>query len=88
METQNEIINTALKTAKLGGYDGAHHKMFAIDQMVRVLTGCPEVEGRAIDCRGKPYTYTKLGESPEYIQWIKDYCAGEDGLLWDEGVAP
>lgn len=29
--------------------DGAHHKQWAIDQMVRALTGCPMVERTALD---------------------------------------
>jgi hypothetical protein len=34
-----ERIKQALEIAEYGGCDGAHHKTWVIDQMVRVLTG-------------------------------------------------
>jgi hypothetical protein len=43
MQTQekmmDERIEKALDMAGYGAFDGAHHKMWAIDQMVRILTG-------------------------------------------------
>ena len=36
-----ERIAKALEVVEFGALDGSHHKMWAIDQMVRVLTGCP-----------------------------------------------
>ena len=35
----NDRIDKALELAELGSFDGAHHKMWVIDQMVRTLTG-------------------------------------------------
>ena len=32
-------IQAALELARVGQYDGAHHKTWVIDQMVRALTG-------------------------------------------------
>lgn len=77
--------------ASHGGTDGGHHKMWVIDQMVRALTGCPMVSKSAEDFRGTAYTYEAQGESPEYEQWVKDGCDGEDGpetYSWDEGCPP
>ena len=86
-----ERINKALDAAQDGGVDGAHHKMWVIDQMVRCLTGCPIVESVAISATsGKPYKFFSLGESPEYKEWVAAYCRGEDGehtYAWDTGIA-
>lgn len=74
-----------------GGVDGGHHKAWVLDQVVRVLTGCPSVEKTATDYQGKPYTYVGFGESEEYLQWLKEYRSGEDGpetYEWDEGIPP
>lgn len=35
-------IKKALEMAAMGTFDGAHHKMWTIDQMVRILTGSDE----------------------------------------------
>ena len=80
-------IGQALHYASEYAYiDGAHHKMWVIDQMVRALTGCPMVEKSATDVRGTPYTYEAQGESDEYREFVgsDDEDAGE----WDEGIAP
>lgn len=71
--------------------DGAHHKTWVIDQMVRALTGCPLVEKSAIDCRNQPYTYKGFGESELYKAFISKHNQGEDGpdtYDWDPGIAP
>lgn len=84
-------ITEALDYAQYGQIDGDHHKTWVIDQMVRALTGCPEVTASAIDCRGNPYTYTAQGESDAYQRWVARYRDGEDGpdtYTWDCGIAP
>lgn len=71
--------------------DGDHHKQWVIDQMVRHLTGCPMIDKKGVDHRGNEYTYQTLGESEEYLQWVRAYCDGEDGpetYEWDEGTPP
>ena len=76
---------------RYGGIDGAHHKTWVIDQMVRALTGCPMVEKKFTDATGKAYKYEVQGESKEYDKLVKEACAGEDGpetYSWDEGIAP
>ena len=87
MKTDRELIEEALTLARsYGGFDGGHHKMYAIDQIVRALTDCP-VEIRSV----KEYKYEAYGESEAYKSFIKEYRAGEDGpetYDWDVGVAP
>ena len=87
-----ERIDKALKYAiKYGGIDGAHHKDWVIDQMVRALTGCPMETGEAKDYKGNPYTYEAQGESEEYNKLVADACDGEDGpetYGWEIGIPP
>lgn len=69
--------------------DGAHHKQWCIDQMVRALTGCPVVERTSHD---GSYTYETQGESEEYLAWLRAYEGDPDDEAqyypWDEGIAP
>ena len=76
-------ITKALKYAEDGVYDGAHHKTWVIDQMVRALTGCPMVEKHATDAHGTPYSYEAQGESAQYKAFV-----AAAGRAWDEGIAP
>jgi hypothetical protein len=75
-------IRKALAIAPDSMYDGEHHKVWAIDQIVRALTGCPMVTRTGVDYCGKPYEYETQGESEEYLQ----FTGNLDG--WDEGIAP
>lgn len=68
----NRIIR-ALEIARLGAYDGAHHKDWVLDQVVRALTG-----GRP-DSDGPVPTFTATGL---YEEW-RDGSPG-----WSEGIAP
>jgi hypothetical protein len=84
-------VTLALEYAKSGQDDGEHHKAWAIDQMVRALTGCPTITKTAYDAKGRPYTYLAQGESEEYLGFVDEYKAGEDGpetYSWEEGIAP
>lgn len=88
-----ERVAKALQIAmESGGVDGAHHKAWVIDQMVRALTGCPMVPDTAIDAHGKPYTFERQGESDEYMAWVVEHNRpdGEDHDVyeWEEGIAP
>jgi len=80
-------IARALHYAGEYGYiDGAHHKQWVIDQMVRALTGCPYVDREAVDYRGGEYTLRAQGESAEYTEWLgadDEFDAGD----W-AGIAP
>lgn len=76
---------------KYGGIDGAHHKTWVIDQMIRALTACPIVQKRAVDANGNPYTFDAFGESEQYQRVVREACNSEDGpntYEWDTGVAP
>lgn len=74
---EQDRIQRALDIARrYGGIDGAHHKDWVIDQMVRALCGC----------EGEP-----LKENFEYLDFVSEACDGEDGpntYDWDEGIAP
>lgn len=77
-------VELALELADTwGGMDGAHHKAWVIDQMVRALTECPfqDVGGR----------WACNGESADYRAWVVEHCHGADGpntYDWDTGTAP
>lgn len=80
--TYKERIEEALAIAgKYGTTDGDHHKMWVIDQMVRVLLGVPKERRTARDANGKEYKYAALGRNPEYVAFVAE---GE----WEEGIAP
>jgi len=91
MSTDQRITKALEIATEYGGIDGDHHKTWAIDQIVRALTGCPIVTKAGTDCNGHPYEYDTQGESAEYQRWVSGYEAGEDGpytYSWDEGIAP
>jgi len=52
-------IELALDKATWGGFDGSHHKMWVIDQMVRILAGDRYEEWVKSFCDGEdgPNTY-------------------------------
>jgi hypothetical protein len=88
----SEKIKRALHIAdSFGTYDGDHHKMWVIDQMVRVLTDCPLVTKTAKDYNGVSFSYEALGESDAYNEFVRQHKDGEDGAdtySWDIGVPP
>lgn len=92
MKTSEDRIKAALEIAmQWGGVDGADHKAWVIDQMVRALTGCPIVEHTGRDYAGTPYTYKAQGESSEYGAFVATYNDGDEGpdtFEWPIGVVP
>lgn len=86
--SNNAQIKKALDVAVMyGGIDGAHHKAWVIDQMVRALTNCPDISYKIDDTR----TILVQGESREYLDLVADAKAGEDGpdtYDWDIGIPP
>jgi len=88
----NDRIKDARHYAEqYGQTDGAHHKAWVIDQMVRALTGCPMIARGGYDSQGKHFSYEAQGESDEYLAFVRDHNAGEDGpdtYEWDAGIAP
>lgn len=74
----NVRISNALVIAKQNT-DGAHHKDWVIDQMVRALFGCP--------FEGDPHT-GGYGTNQEYLDWVERFEDGEDGpktYIWETG---
>ena len=65
-----------------GGIGGGHHMQWLLDQIVRIMCGCPLIE-----------TTDWYGENDAYRAWVADYeSAGgsEDpgSYEWDKGIAP
>lgn len=88
---REQQIDEALRMIRCDLTDGDHHKMWLIDQIVRVLTDCPMEEATATDCNGKTYSYEALGESREYREFVRNFENGEDGpktYEWDTGISP
>jgi hypothetical protein len=81
---RDDRIEKATEIAiKYGGIDGAHHKDWVIDQMVRALCGSPYTENE--------HGFRFYGESAEYLKLVRDACDGEDGpdtYGWETGIAP
>lgn len=92
-ETDAEKVEKALMSLRDGAFDGEHHKQWAIDQTVRILTGCPLVVVHATDVRGTPYSYETYGESEAYKAWVREMEGDpedDDNYYgeWDTGIAP
>jgi len=83
VESYEERAKAALKLlTNYGGFDGAHHKAWAIDQAIRVLCGVPIPEEHRV-----PGGAT----NDEYIRHVYESCKGEDGdwtYAWEVGIAP
>ena len=77
---------------KYGGNDGTHHKDWVLDQVARILNGTEVIVKEAKwNCGQSEYRVSLGKKSPEYKQWVKDVCAGEDGphtYSYDKGIAP
>ena len=61
-----------------GGVDGAHHKDWVLDQVVRILCGGEQVGGR-------------ITATDDYRRVVAEAKAGVDGpetYPWEEGIAP
>jgi hypothetical protein len=87
--TDSERIEQVL--AEICTVDGADHKQWMLDQIVRILTDCPMKTATYIDVHGKEHEYQVRGQSEAYKTWLTQYKAGEDGpdtYDWDEGFAP
>jgi len=82
----------ALYFAAYGQEDGEHHKAWAIDQVCRVLKNTPVIVKLAKWDNGcLEYRVVTGNPSDEYLQFVSDFCNGEDGpntYSWDEGIAP
>lgn len=87
--TLEERIKIALFCAhQYGQIDGAHHRLWVIDQMVRALTDCPH---EVIEEFGDGIKICEFGKSEEYLEFVREHNDGEDGpntYTWDEGIPP
>ena len=59
-EVMNRVQLAVELAVRYGGIDGSHHKMWVIDQMVRILAGkdYEDVARRACDGEDGPNTYS------------------------------
>ena len=76
-----------------GQIDGALHKDWVIDQVVRILKGTKIEIEKAEWENGHSELRVSLeeGESEDYKQWVIDMKDGEDGpdtYSYDPGIAP
>lgn len=92
MKLTVDPVKDALSVAfSYGGTDGAHHKAWVIDQMIRALINCPRTIKRHKCHDGSVIEDITYGESEEYKKFVKGLCAGGDGpdtYEWDPGIAP
>lgn len=69
--------------------DGGHHKQYALEQAVKLLTDCPTITVDAVDYKGRPYSYEALGESEEFLEFKRGSIDPEDLELYlSEGYEP
>lgn len=90
-EAQRRLKKALDTIVRYGGFDGDHHKAWALDQAVRALTGCPMVKETVKGSDGKDYPIETQGESHEYLDLVRKACEGEDGpntYDWDVGIPP
>jgi len=86
VEERDQVIAKALEFARDGQVDGAHHKMWTIDQMVRALTSCPMEQKTRTLRSGETYQNEVQGESEEYKKFVKDYEGDGGEYKWDVGI--
>lgn len=81
-----------------GSIDGAHHKTWLIDQVMRILNGTPIIveEARWGPSERYPdgfaeYRIETGDPSEKYLAMVREACDGEDGpdtYEWEVGIAP
>ncbi len=85
-------IEAALEVVRRNVYiDGEHHKMWLIDQMVRILTGSPLEKAEATGAYGRPFTHDRLAESDRYRAFVEEFTVideddGSTVSTWDTGT--
>ncbi len=77
---------------RFGGYDGAHHKDWVLDQIARTIKGTPIIIKLAKwDNGNKEYRISTGEPSKAYLDWVVKMRNGEDGAYtysYEEGIAP
>jgi hypothetical protein len=81
--------------SQFGGIDGAHHKMWVLDQVARILLDTPVILSVARWEDGtEEYRFRTGNSSDAYSAWVisqrgeQDHDTGEFEYDWDEGIAP
>lgn len=91
MSIKDRVAKAIDYAVRYGQIDGAHHKAWVIDQMVRALTGCPVLIHEHRDRNGTVTTDEEQLDGDEYRDLIAHACDGDDDpdtYSWDEGVPP
>jgi hypothetical protein len=75
-----------------GGFDGAHHKDWVLDQVARILNGAPIIVKEARWDNGHSELRYSVGTSEQYEKWVHsvifpDGADGED-YGYSKGIAP
>jgi hypothetical protein len=77
---------------RYGQIDGAHHKLWVLDQVARILKGTPiVVEVAKWDNGVEEYRISTGDQSKEYAIWVNEMIGDDDGepeYTYDEGIAP
>jgi hypothetical protein len=76
---------------RYGGIDGAHHKDWVLDQVVRILNGTKVIVSLAKWSNGQEEYRFRLSEpTKQYLDWVESTKCGDDGeeYGYDEGIAP
>ena len=70
-----------------GQIDGAHHKLWVLDQVARILNGTKVIVSEASWSDGEKNYRVKLANpSKKYQKWAEEMRADE--YDYDEGIAP
>jgi len=72
-----------------GQIDGGHHRLWVLDQVMRILKGTPVVvELKKWDNGHQEYGFS-ISDNPsqEYLDFVKDY-ENDGEYFWDIGIAP
>lgn len=92
VDTLEQRIEKALGLiVAYGGFDGAHHKDWVLDQVTRALTGCKPVQKETENRQGIPYSYWEQVDNEAYQTLVANACNGADGpntYSWETGIAP
>lgn len=90
-ETLRKRIEKALTLAYNGQCDGAHHKAWSIDQMVRALLGCELVTYDAMMLNGQGYIRQEQAPNEAYLKFVEEFEqpdleTGEKIYEWEQGI--
>jgi len=77
---------------KYGGFDGAHHKDWVLDQVARILNGAPVIGVTAQWDEHEPEERFIVTSSDQYDNWVTEsrgeFIDGEYEYEYSTGTAP